>query len=97
MAISKALQTKSRDLLTYIQNYYGKYRIPPTLQEMAKAIYGDSLYAGNLSNYLVKPLIEMGYLYHTSEGEKRKVRDIMLTTRAERFLLSAGEEKVIDA
>lgn len=67
MARDKTL-IKRQELLDFIRMYRSQYNMSPTLQEMAKAIYGDESNAGNVSTMLVKPLIREGFLYSARKG-----------------------------
>lgn len=90
--LEKTLQNRQH-LLTFIQEYYGRKRIPPTLTEMADEIYGDKNGAGNVSVQLVDPLIAEGFLYRVNEG-KYLVRNIMLTQPQPRAVYYQESEKV---
>ena len=82
---------KRQELLEFIQEYQGKYHIPPTLQEMAAKIYGGEENAGNVSRLLVNPLIEEGFLWKPKQG----VRTIMLCSPLPREVYYRKEEEKV--
>ena len=81
------LTTQQRKAVLFIDGYQHVNKRPPTLAEIADAIYDNPKATSNAASELIQPLIDNGYLYRATGGGTRA---IMVTTGGVRDVVNEG-------